>query len=194
MKNDLQTDPVDSQEVESLRRQLETARRKISALEARANEDSLLGVLNRRGMEAELDRAIAFSGRYGMVASVIFIDLDEFKQINDTHGHDAGDAGLRHVVMIIENNIRTSDLLARIGGDEFVILLWNATREIAESKARSLTAIVERTRLARGEEQIRLSISCGVAELRSDDTAAMVLSRADAAMYAAKKSARREKS
>ncbi|MCB1472331.1 MAG: GGDEF domain-containing protein [Rhodobiaceae bacterium] len=190
MADELDTVVADSQAIGDLRRQLDAARRRIAALEACANEDALLGILNRRGIEAELERAIAFSERYRIVASVIFIDLDEFKAVNDEHGHSAGDALLRHLVGLIESNVRKSDRLGRIGGDEFVVLLWNATHEVAENKARALAEIVKRNPLTRGKAQIALSISCGVAELHGEDSAATLLARADAAMYREKKFSR----
>ena len=174
-------------EVEELRQQLEAAQRKISMLEARVNEDELLGVLNRRGLEQEIDKAIGFSSRYGMVASLIYADLDDFKQVNDSFGHDTGDSALRHLVGVMENNIRTSDVVGRVGGDEFVLLLWNATLEIAQSKANVLREALQRRPVVAGGSTLFLSFSCGVAELRADDTPAVALARADQAMYFAKK-------
>ncbi|MEZ5876855.1 MAG: GGDEF domain-containing protein [Tepidamorphaceae bacterium] len=174
-------------ELEFLRRQLEDAQKKISMLEARVNEDELLGVLNRRGLEQEIDKAISFGGRYGMIASLIYIDLDDFKQVNDSFGHDAGDAALRHLVGVVEGNIRISDIVGRIGGDEFVLLLWNATQEIAQSKANMLKSILRRRPIMAGGSHHFLSFSFGVAELRKDDTPSVAIGRADQAMYFAKK-------
>ncbi|MCC0013141.1 MAG: GGDEF domain-containing protein [Rhodobiaceae bacterium] len=183
MRND--RDSKDS-EIAELQRQLETAHRKISMLEARVNEDELLGVLNRRGLEQEIDKAIQFGNRYGVIASLIYADLDDFKLVNDRFGHDIGDMALRHMVGVVQTNIRGSDLIGRIGGDEFVFLLWNATQEIAQNKASMLSAVLQRKPVIVGNTPLSLTFSCGVAELRKDDTPTTALARADQAMYFAK--------
>lgn len=193
MNNELRERAEIDPELEDLRQKLAFARQRIVALEARANEDGLLGILNRRGMDAEITRAVAFCDRYSMLAALIYIDLNNFKHVNDTHGHDAGDAALRHVVRVIEDNIRTSDRVGRIGGDEFSVLLWNATREIAQSKAEGLIQALERRPLIYNGSSIKLSMSCGVTELRNGDNAPTALARADQAMYVVKKNVLRGK-
>ncbi|MFN0264649.1 GGDEF domain-containing protein [Tepidamorphus sp. 3E244] len=175
-------------EIRRLKLQLSAAQQKIDLLEARANEDALLGILNRRGLEENLRRAIAFSDRYKMVAAMIYADVDNFKAINDTYGHDAGDLALRHLVSVLHANTRGSDMVGRVGGDEFVILLWNATTEIAESKARALSAMLARRPIIIDGQRVHVGISCGVSELHGKDTAQQALARADRAMYQSKKS------
>ena len=115
-------------EVERLELELAAARSEIVALAAHVDTDPLTGVLNRRGFERELKRALAYLKRYDTSAALLFVDLDRFKAINDSHGHAAGDAVLRAVAMVIARQVRASDLVARLGGDEFVVLLWNLTR------------------------------------------------------------------
>lgn len=178
-------------EIETLKLKLAAAQHRIAVLEARANEDALLGVLNRRGLEQEILRSVCFSDRYKMVASVIYIDLDRFKSINDEFGHDAGDCALRHFVSVVEANIRNSDRIARIGGDEFVVLLWDATKEVAENKARGLGAMLMRRPMIFEGREHYLSISTGVAELTPNDTLETVLLRADQAMYECKRARRK---
>ena len=107
---------------------LDEAQRTIAELEARADVDPLLDILNRRGFERELKRSLAYVQRYGGEAALLFVDLDGFKAINDRHGHAAGDALLKAVARELTGHVRASDTVARLGGDEFGVLLWNLGR------------------------------------------------------------------
>ena len=100
---------------------------KIAELEARADVDPLLDILNRRGFERELARSLAYVKRYGTAAALVFIDLDGFKAVNDRHGHAAGDALLKAVARQLTGHVRASDVVARLGGDEFAVLMWNVS-------------------------------------------------------------------
>ena len=182
------TDPA--REVAALKSQLAVANRRIAALEARANEDPLLGILNRRGFLAEVERAVSFSARYRVPAALLYCDLDGFKGVNDHHGHDIGDQVLQHAVMVMEANIRGSDRIGRIGGDEFAILLWHADEEIGGWKAQVLAAMLASTPFQRDGLRIAVEASFGVAQLCANDTARKALARADRSMYAAKGAAR----
>ena len=113
-------------EVERLAAELERSRARIVDLEAKVDIDPLTDLLNRRGFERELKRSVAYVKRYGVGAALIFLDLDGFKPVNDRHGHAAGDAVLKAVAAAIVGNVRASDVVARIGGDEFAVLLWNS--------------------------------------------------------------------
>src|SRR5205085_8095018 len=105
-------------ERERLREDLAKARGKIASLERLADEDALTPVANRRAFVRQLTRMIAFSHRYGVPASVVYFDINNMKQINDSHGHPAGDAALRHIANVLRENIRGSDIVGRLGGDE----------------------------------------------------------------------------
>src|ERR1044072_6319464 len=111
-------------ENERLKRELAVARARIGELEARADIDPLLDILNRRGFERELKRALAHAKRYGTTAALMFVDLDSFKAVNDRHGHGTGDAFLKAVPREITRYVRASDVVGRLGGDEFGVLLW----------------------------------------------------------------------
>ena len=125
-------------EVERLERELSAARAEMATLAARADTDPLTDTLNRRGFERELKRSLAYVKRYGTSAALIYLDLDDFKPINDQHGHAAGDAVLKAVAMVLERHVRASDLVARLGGDEFGVLLWNLDEAAALTKAQGL--------------------------------------------------------
>ena len=112
-------------EVDALAAQLEASRARISELEARVDIDPLTDMLNRRGFERELKRSLAYVKRYGTSAALVYVDLDGFKPVNDRHGHAAGDAVLKAIAAALVRNVRASDVVARVGGDEFAVLLWN---------------------------------------------------------------------
>jgi len=173
-------------EVDALAAQLEASRARISELEARVDIDPLTDVLNRRGFERELKRSLAYVKRYGASVALVFIDLDDFKPVNDRHGHAAGDAVLKAVAVALTKNVRASDTVARLGGDEFAVLLWNVNAPDAAAKARALEAAVYATPFRFDAASVAVGASAGLALLGALDTPAEVLARADAAMYARK--------
>jgi diguanylate cyclase (GGDEF)-like protein len=173
-------------EVERLERELAAARAEMAALAARADTDPLTDLLNRRGFERELKRALAHGKRYGTRAALIYLDLDRFKPVNDRHGHAAGDAMLKAVGDVLTRHVRASDLVARLGGDEFAVLLWHISEADAQAKALELEAAVDRTTATHSGACLSVGASAGVAPLLPLDAAADVLARADQAMYARK--------
>lgn len=173
-----------------LQRRLAAARRNIARLEARADTDALLDIPNRRGFERELKRSIAYVKRYGATAALLVVDVDRLKPVNDRLGHAAGDHMLKAIVASLSAHIRQSDMLGRIGGDEFGILLWNLDETDARAKALALEHDVEAGRCEYRGERIALAVSIGVTTLGADDEAAAVLERADRMMYARKHSRR----
>jgi diguanylate cyclase (GGDEF)-like protein len=173
-------------EVDALAAQLQDSRARILDLEARVDVDPLTDVLNRRGFERELKRSLAYVKRYGTSAALIYLDLDGFKPVNDRHGHGAGDVVLKAVAAALSRNVRASDVVARIGGDEFAVLLWNVNGANAAAKAGALEAAVYGTPVRWGASTLVVGASAGVALLGALDTSADVIARADAAMYARK--------
>jgi diguanylate cyclase (GGDEF)-like protein len=173
-------------EVERLERELAAARVRMAELAACADVDPLTETLNRRGFERELKRSLAYVKRYGTSAALIYLDLDEFKRINDRHGHVAGDAVLKAVAMVLNRHVRASDLLARLGGDEFALLLWNLTEADAQAKALALETAVARTTATHAGTTLSVGASAGAAMLLPLDSVPDVLERADRAMYARK--------
>ena len=133
----------------------------IAELEARADVDPLLDILNRRGFDRELKRSLAYVKRYGTAAALVFIDLDGFKAVNDRHGHAAGDALLKAVVAGLKAHVRASDVVARLGGDEFAVLMWNVDAAQASAKARELENIIARTAVAHGPARLSVGASAG---------------------------------
>ena len=173
-------------EVERLAAELKASQSRIGELEARIDVDPLTETLNRRGFERELKRSLAYVKRYAVNAALIYLDLDGFKPVNDRHGHAAGDAVLKAVAAALARKVRMSDVVARIGGDEFVVLLWNVTEDEAVAKAAALETAVYATAVRWKASTLVVGASAGVAMIGPLDRPADLLARADAAMYARK--------
>ena len=174
-------------EIERLKEDIARAQRTIAELEARADIDPLLEILNRRGFERELKRSLAYMQRYGAEAALLFIDLDGFKSVNDQHGHAAGDALLKAVTAALTAHVRASDIVARLGGDEFGVLIWNASETHAAAKARELERIVGAVSVDYGEARLAAGASVGSVPLVADASPAHMIDAADRAMYARKR-------
>lgn len=173
-------------EVDALAAELEASRARIVELETRIDIDPLTEIRNRRGFARELERSLAYVKRYGTSAVLIYVDLDGFKLVNDRHGHAAGDAVLKAVAAALVRHVRTSDIVARMGGDEFAVLLWNVRGTAAAAKAAALEAAVYATPVRWDTSTLAVGASAGMTTLGALDTPAGVLARADAAMYARK--------
>ncbi len=179
-------------EVDSMRRDLELAHRKISELEKLADQDSLLAISNRRAFVREMTRMISYSQRYGINSSLIYLDLNDLKKINDTYGHKAGDAALSHLSKVIVQNLRDSDIIGRLGGDEFGIILPKADEKIAEIKARSLIKTINDAPLEWQGKKFTLKVAYGIHPLLGHESADQALDKADQNMYAHKKELKKE--
>ena len=177
-------------EIERLKGELIKAEWQVAELEARADIDPLLEILNRRGFDRELKRSLAYVKRYGTAAALVFIDLDGFKAINDRHGHAAGDALLKAVVAGLKSHVRASDMVARLGGDEFAVLMWNLETAQASAKARELENIIAGTAVTHGPARLTVGASAGCVPLDADASPEAILEAADQAMYARKKERR----
>jgi diguanylate cyclase (GGDEF)-like protein len=173
-------------EVDALAAELEASRARINELETRIDIDPLTEIRNRRGFFRELERSLAYVKRYGTSAALIYVDLDGFKPVNDRHGHAAGDAVLKAIAAALVEHTRTSDVVARMGGDEFAVLLWNVNGAAAAAKAAALEAAVYATPVRWNSSTLVVGASAGLALLGALDNPAEVLARADAAMYARK--------
>jgi diguanylate cyclase (GGDEF)-like protein len=177
--------------LQELETELAAARKQVAELESKIESDPLLGILNRRGFERELKRGLHHADRYGSSCAVVFIDLDNFKTINDRFGHLVGDNVLKFVAAALTRVLRASDAVARFGGDEFAILLWNLSELSACTKALALESIVAGLHITCAGERLSIGASAGVTMLRSNDQIADVIARADANMYCRKQMASR---
>jgi diguanylate cyclase (GGDEF)-like protein len=152
--------------------------------------DPLTGVHNRRFLESRLKEECDRYARYSRPFSLMMIDIDFFKRVNDTHGHQAGDLVLKNVASQAVSVIRQTDLLARYGGEEFCCLLPETDCADAEIVAESLRAHIEGLESLFQKKVIRVTISLGISCFRQDDSPETLLARADEALYQAKRSGR----
>jgi len=155
-----------------------------------AFRDPLTGVENRAALENRLPREIQLSQRHATPASLLVLDIDRFKSINDSHGHHTGDLVLQRLVGVFQSVLRTTDLICRYGGDEFVIVLSNTDVEGALHVAERIRERVENLRVQVSNVRLVLSTSIGLTELRRDDDALSIFERADAALLQAKQHGR----
>jgi diguanylate cyclase (GGDEF)-like protein len=160
-------------------------------LEAQSQTDSLTGLLNRRALEQIGTVAIERARRNNVALSLIILDLDHFKSINDEHGHDGGDAVLLHAARCLRHNVRREDHVARLGGEEFVAVLPGISHSRAAEIAESLRGCLARLKVEHQRQEIHLSASFGVATLLPTDTTWLeMLRRGDRALYIAKEQGR----
>ena len=157
------------------------------ALKQAANTDSLTTALNRRGFELRLDEEVARASRYDYPLALISFDLDEFKAINDRHGHAHGDKVLRNTVRVIKNAIRNVDILARTGGEEFCILMPQTTLEQAGEVAEALR---QELSTAHWGDDVYVTASFGVCLYEPGESHDALLQRVDTALYQAKREGR----
>lgn len=173
-------------QVAALKAELAAAEARIDELQAWADTDFLLNIYNRRGFERELDRSIAYIRRYKASGALIVLDVDRLKPINDTFGHAAGDIVLKGVVAVLMRHVRSSDVVGRLGGDEFGLLLWNLTEADALAKAAALEQAIDQLTFVFKGRPVVAGASAGIALIGTADSAADVMEAADRAMYAQK--------
>jgi len=173
-------------ELDDLKREVSRLKAQLAEAEEMADRDPLTPVKNRRAFAREVQRTSNFLRRYGGAASVVYFDLDGFKSVNDRFGHAAGDAALCAVAERLASNVRESDVVGRMGGDEFAVVLTRADRVTAEAKAEALAALVEREPVQCGEWSVPLHISYGVREITPEADAEIVIAEADAVMFVSK--------
>ena len=177
------------QRIVELHRQLEAKNR---LLEELALTDSLTGLPNRRAIEEWATRQLSGAARYGFSFLVVLADLDHFKTVNDTHGHDAGDTVLKKFADILKSNSRRSDICGRIGGEEFLFILTHTTQENARVVIERIRAELEAAKFDFDGSTLTVTASFGLAGFegaRAPDFNRLV-SQADAALYAAKRTGR----
>ncbi len=176
-----------------LRNEMAVLRARLCELERLADTDTLTPLPNRRAFLRETDRVVRSVTRHGTPAAVMFVDVDGLKRINDAWGHAAGDAALRHVAMILRREVRATDVVARIGGDEFGLVLDHLDETAARAKGLALLAAIASEPLDFGTVMIDVGLSLGLAMVGREDSPTDVLHRADREMYATKQAHRSDK-
>ena len=174
-------------ELRRLRAEVEALRARAEAAEAAADTDVLTPVLNRRGFLGAMNRTMAYCQRHGVPAVLLYLDLDGFKRVNDELGHAAGDAALVQVARLMLTNLRESDAVGRLGGDEFGLLMMNAGIEEGRDKAARLAETLKTEGFLYDGRTVPLGGSFGVRGWTDHSDAEVWLAEADAAMWLRKK-------
>jgi diguanylate cyclase (GGDEF)-like protein len=157
-----------------------------------ANHDPLTGLYNRRYLNDTLQRELNHARRDGTPTAIAMLDIDHFKNINDTYGHDAGDLMLRELGRLLRENVRKSDIACRFGGEEFVLVLLDSSLESCRQLLGKINTLVKEMQIHYGEQLLgSMSMSIGIVEASQHEmTADELLSAADKALYAAKRAGR----
>ncbi len=184
-------------ELQEARAQAEQAEQRIQALESElaevsnlVREDQLTGALNRRGLDEAFARELARADRLVAPLSISLLDIDHFKKLNDSLGHQAGDEALKHLTRVVRDLLRPTDSLARYGGEEFLILLPNTDLDEAERILKRLQRELTRQFFLHDNDKVLITFSAGIAERVPDEEQAALIARTDAAMYRAKAAGR----
>jgi diguanylate cyclase (GGDEF)-like protein len=170
-------------EVRALRQRVAELQERVEQLDALAHQDVLMALPNRRGFMRELERLVARASRFGTKAAMLFVDLDGLKIINDTFGHQAGDQALIQVAQLLSAGVRRGDIVGRLGGDEFGILLAQASEASARDTAVRLGDQIADCEFLHDGESLPLSVAIGVAMIDGEATPAEVMAEADEQMY-----------
>jgi diguanylate cyclase (GGDEF)-like protein len=176
-------------EIGALRGKVAQLQERVEQLDLLAHEDSLVGLPNRRGFVRALERLIDRVKRYDEKAALLFVDLDGLKLINDSFGHAAGDEALIQVARLLVGGVRKSDVVARVGGDEFALLLGHADLQTAEETAARLADLIAGSDFTHDGDAMPLSVAIGATPLTADDTPEAAMARADEEMYRRKAAA-----
>ena len=174
------------EEIGRLKADVARLEKQVGELDRLAHLDALVPIANRRGMLRELETMIARHERYDTPAAVLFVDLDGLKMLNDSFGHEGGDAALVHVGQHLQRGVRSTYCVARLGGDEFCILLDHADEARAIETAGRLANLVAGDDFLFNGQPVPLSVAIGLTVVERGDTPVRVLARADQAMYRVK--------
>lgn len=176
-------------EVDDLRGEVSRLKARLAEVETLADRDVLTPLLNRRAFVRELHRIAAFSARYGSPASLVYLDLDDFKSVNDRFGHAAGDRALKAVARLLMDNTRETDIVGRLGGDEFAVILVQADLETARAKAETLQRVIQANPVDLGDWSAPIHLTYGVRLIEPGADPETALAEADATMFVRKRAA-----
>jgi diguanylate cyclase len=180
------------QEVRAAEQRVRDLQNELERISAKAREDPLTGALNRRGLDDEYARYCAAADRRKEPMSVALLDIDNFKSLNDIHGHRAGDGALLHLTEVIKASVRPTDLVCRYGGEEFVILLPDTRLHDSVTVISRLQRELTKRFFLHDNQRLLITFSAGVAERRAGESRDQTMGRADSAMYTAKRSGKNQ--
>ena len=182
---------VDPAALTNAERRIEALRIELEQLRGLVHVDHLTGALNRSGLEQTFAREAARADRNQAPLGVALLDIDDFKRINDRHGHQAGDAALVHLARVIKRTIRPSDVVVRFGGEEFLFLLPDSGPQQAAKALARLQHDLDRDALIYANARLPITFSAGIAVRKPGETRDAVIAHADRALYQAKRGGKR---
>ena len=175
------------EKADDLQHALDQAKAQLTEIQSLVDVDCVAPIPNRRAFMRRLQWVISMHDRYGHPSSVLFFDLNRFKEINDTYGHLAGDLAIRHVADQLTRQKRDSDFLARIGGDEFAVILYHASQEDAERRGEHIAEQLRRAPFIYNGRPITIETAVGIHSIVKGESAEEALTKADISMYAHKR-------
>lgn len=175
------------EKLDDLTRDLARTKEALAEIERMVDVDVVAPIPNRRAFMRRLTWAITMHERYGHPSTILYFDLNNFKQINDEYGHAAGDLAIRHVSHLLSTAMRESDFLGRIGGDEFAVIMYYADEEAARKRAARIAEKLQRTPFLFNGKQLVISAAYGCYAIRHGDDADTSLAAADMSMYVDKR-------
>jgi diguanylate cyclase (GGDEF)-like protein len=175
------------EKLDDLTHELSRTKENLAEIERLVDVDRVAPVPNRRAFMRRLAWAMAMKERYGHPCSILYFDLNDFKQINDTYGHAAGDMAIRHVSKIFLESLRGSDFMARLSGDEFAVLMYYAEIDDARERGRKIADRIAQSSFMWGKKPLSVTAAYGAYEVGKEDDPETALSNADTAMYLDKK-------
>ncbi len=177
---------ITQQQVQESEARIKELEHELAATSDLVRHDQLTGVLNRRGLEEIFGKEMARASRHETTLCIALLDIDNFKKLNDSLGHDAGDEALIHLARVCRDTLRPQDTVARYGGEEFIILLPDTSLDDATTALTRLQRELTKKFFLHGNDKVLITFSAGVTPLQANDTQASALKRADGAMYNAK--------
>jgi diguanylate cyclase len=180
------------EQFEETQQQISKLQEELSQLSEKISEDPLTGLLNRRGLDEAMVREVSRAHREGLDLCVALIDIDNFKVFNDKYGHSVGDAALLHLAKVMQETLRATDVPARFGGEEFVVLLPNTSLDYAVRTIERLQQVLTERFFSGNNQRLLITFSAGVALFNVDEAQDDVIMRADQAMYLAKETGKNQ--
>jgi diguanylate cyclase (GGDEF)-like protein len=178
------------EKMDDMQLELNNSRTQLEELQTLVDVDCLAPIPNRRAFMRRLQWVVSMQERYNDPSSIVYFDLSRFKFINDTYGHAAGDAAIRHVAEILNGFKRDSDFMARLGGDEFAIILYYADEDVARRRAEQIAEKIRSTPYVFNGQSIHVNTSFGFHAILKGETAEQALHEADQSMYRNKQASR----
>jgi diguanylate cyclase (GGDEF)-like protein len=175
------------EKLDDVNRELAHTKESLAEMERLVDVDCVVPIANRRAFMRRLSWAITMHERYGHPSSILYFDLNSFKSINDQYGHAAGDVAIRHVSQLLSTAARESDFLARIGGDEFAVIMYYATEEQARKRGMKIAEKLSQTPFVFNDHTIFITSSLGCYTVADGDDAESALAAADMSMYVDKR-------